>query len=187
MDKVTNIQFHLEGRRPLMFDRYAGDNKTALPVQEKLYLNADHHLTIPVINLFSMLVAENTKSVCRQFFGKNGKTIALGISSYCLIEPFELVICDDDGPVKFTGFNDKISVHKAVARVKGGIPNPKERPLLALPWSVKGTVQYTENPYCSYETLRDAFARGGALGLGTFRPFFGLYTLKVFERIDAAK
>lgn len=185
MENVIVIRFLLEGRRPLMFDRYAGDNKTSLPVNEKMYLDADRHLMLPAINLFSMLVAENTKSVCRQFFGKNGKTIALGISSYCVIDPFELPILDDKGPVTFTEFNQQISVHKAVARVKGGIPNPKERPCLALPWSVSGTVTYTENPYCSYETLRDAFARGGALGLGTFRPFFGLYTLKVFEPVKS--
>lgn len=183
MENVTVIRFLLVGRRPLMFDRYAGDNKTSLPPKEKLYLDEKRRLMLPAINLFSMLVAENTKSVCRQFFGKNGKTIALGISSYCVIDPFELPINDAKGHITFTDFNDQIYVHKAVAKLKGGIPNPKERPCLALPWSIEGTVTYTENPYCSYETLRDAFSRGGALGLGTFRPFFGLYTLAAFEPV----
>ena len=54
-----------------MFDRYAGDNSTQLPVAEKMYLDSQRRLTLPAVNLFSMLCAENTKSVCRQFFGKN--------------------------------------------------------------------------------------------------------------------
>lgn len=185
MAKVIVTQFHLVGRRPLMFDRYAGDNKTSLPVAEKMYLDENQCLILPAINLFSMLVAENTKSVCKLFFGKGGKTIGLGISSFCSIEPYDLPICDDKGPIKFTGFNSQISVVKHVARLKGGVPNPKERPVLALPWSIKGTVTYTENPYCPYATLRDAFAKGGIIGLGTFRPYFGLYTLEQFEAIES--
>lgn len=173
----TNINVRLQGLRPLMFDRYAGDNNTQLPVAEKMYLNPSAGLIMPALNLFSLLVAENTKSVCRQFFGKNGKTIALGISSYTGISPFEIPICDDNGPVTFRGWNEQIFVHKAVARVKGGIPNPKERPVLALPWHVDFTVEYIENKFATLENLRQAFDMGGTMGLGTFRPFFGRYEL----------
>jgi len=178
-EKIIRVQ--LQGIRPLMFDRYAGDNTTQLPVGEKFYLDAQRRLTIPVINLYSLLCAENTKSVCRQFFGKSGKTIALGIASYTTIEPFEILIQDGNGAVVFDGFNDQIVVHKSVARVKGGTPNAKERPLLRLPWSVEFTVQYVANKYCTLENLRQAFAMGGTIGLGTFRPFFGLYELVKFD------
>ena len=61
----------LKGLRSLMFDRYAGDNNTQLPVAEKMYLGKDGALMMPALNILSLLVAENTKSVCRQFFGKN--------------------------------------------------------------------------------------------------------------------
>lgn len=170
-----SIHVRLEGLRPLMFDRYAGDNNTQLPTADRMYLDDQARLTIPVLNLFSLLAAENTKSVCRQFFGKNGKTIALGISSYVTIEPFDILLHDDTGPIVFTGWNGQISVHKAVARLKNGIPNPKERPVVALPWHVMFTVAYSENRYCTLENLRQAFDWGGTLGLGTFRPFFGRY------------
>lgn len=181
MQGKCNIHVQLEGLRPLMFDRYAGDNSTQLPVAEKMYLTPDGTLTLPALNILSLLVAENTKSVCRQFFGKNGKTIALGISSYTAINPFEILICDDNGPIQYTGFGKQISVHKAVARVKGGIPNPKERPVLALPWRMDFDVEYVENKQCTLENLRQAFDMGGILGVGTFRPVFGRYQLSRWD------
>jgi len=181
---TSRIQIRLEGLRPLMFDRYAGDNQTKLPVAEKMYLDPAGHLTMPAINLYSLLCAENTKSVCRQFFGKAGKTIALGISSYTTIEPFDIPICDEDGPIKYTGFGKRIYVHTSVARVKGGIPNPKERPTLSLPWFVEFEMHYSENKYCTFENLRQALSMGGTLGLGTFRPFFGRYEMTRFELLS---
>jgi len=164
-----------------MFDRYAGDNNTQLPVAEKLYLDADQRLILPVVNLFSLLCAENTKSVCRHLFGKQGKTIGLGIASFVNIEPFEIPILDDKGEIVFKGFDDQIRVHKCVARLAKGIPNPKERPLLDLPWYVDFEIEYTENQYCTLENLKQAVQSGGTLGLGTFRPFFGRYDIAVWK------
>lgn len=180
-EKIINVE--LKGLRPLMFDRYAGDNSTQLPIAEKVYLDGQGRLTIPSVNLYSLLCAENSKSVCRQFFGKAGKTIALGIASYTTIEPFDIPILDgNENPITWSGkFNGQIYVHKSVARVKGGIPNPKERPTLALPWSICFEVRYIDNKYCTMENLRQAFSMGGTLGLGTFRPFFGRYELMRFE------
>lgn len=176
MDAKT-IHCQLEGLRPLMFDRYAGDNSTSLPVEEKMYLDSDLHLILPAVNLFSLLASENGKSVCRQFFGKAGKTIALGIASYVSIDPFEIPIQDEAGPIKFSGFNGQIEVHRSVARLAKGIPNPKVRPMLNLPWSVAFDITYQDNKYCTLENLRQAFIMGGTLGLGTFRPFFGRYQI----------
>lgn len=163
----------------MMFDRYSGDNSTALPASEKMYLTPDRLLTMPAINLYSMLCSENN-SVIKTFFGKQGRTIGLGIKSYTSIEPFDIPILDDAGQVKFDGFGGQITLHKATARVKKGplfVPQPKERPLLSLPWAVEFTVTYYENKYCTLENLRQAFQFGGILGLGTFRPFFGRYDL----------
>ena len=60
------------GTKDIMFDRYAGDNATQLPPEQKMYLTEDRHLILPAVNVFSLLSAENSKSVCRQFFGKAG-------------------------------------------------------------------------------------------------------------------
>ena len=178
---AISISCKLIGVRPLMFDRYAGDNSTQLPVAEKMYLDSERRLTLPAVNLFSMLCAENTKSVCRQFFGKNGKTIGLGMASYVTIAPFEIPICDDDGPIVFKGFNEQVYEHRTVARLAKGVPNPKHRPVVAMPWNLQFTLQYIENKYCSLENLRQALTMGGMLGVGTFRPFFGRYEVEQFK------
>jgi hypothetical protein len=176
-----SIQIQLTGLRPLMFDRYAGDNNTKLQPHELMYLDSAMRLTIPAINLYSMLCAENTKSVCRQFFGKAGKTIALGIAGYTSIDPFEILLQDEHGPITFSEFGSQVYVHRSVARLNKGIPNPKARPTLALPWHLDFTVKYSDNKYCTIENLRQAFQMGGSLGLGTFRPFFGTYELTGWE------
>ena len=175
-----SITVELTGLRPLMFDRYSGDNSTSLPVNEKMYLEGTQ-LTIPAINIYSLLCAENTKSVCRQFMGRAGKTIGLGISSYTTIDPFNIPILADGKIINFTGFNDQIYVHKTVARLAKGIPNPKERPTLTLPWCITFTMSYIDNKFCTLENLRQVITLGGTLGLGTFRPFFGRYELTQFE------
>lgn len=165
-----------------MFARYAGDNNTTLAPEEKMYLSQESVLTIPAINLYSLLCAENTKSVCRQFFGRAGKGIALGIASYTTINPFEIELRDDAAPIRFTGWNDQIYISRHVARLKGGIPNPQVRPTLALPWCLDFDVTYIDNKECTLENLKQAFMMGGTLGLGTFRPYYGSYTMTAFDK-----
>ena len=181
MNNNKQIHIQLTGLRPLMFDRYAGDNNTKLQPHEMMYLDSKQRLTMPAINLYSMLCAENTKSVCRQFMGKAGKTIALGIAGYTSIDPFEIPIYDDNGQVTFIGYNEQIYVHKSVARLKGGIPNAKSRPTLALPWRIEFDVTYIDNKYCTLENLRQSFQMAGSLGLGTFRPFFGTFEMTEWD------
>ncbi len=171
-----NIKVELTGVRPIMFDRYAGDNNTQLPPEEKMYLDARRGLTIPAINVFSLLAAENTKSVCRQFFGRSGKTIALGISSYSTILEMEIPLMDDQGQIMWTGeWTDQVQHVKHVARLAKGIPNPKDRPVVQPPWHLDFTVQYIDNQICTLDNLQQAYEMGGTLGLGTFRPYFGRY------------
>src|SRR5713226_2556754 len=108
--KSKSIHVQLQGIRPLMFDRYPGDNKTKLPPEELMYLDHNQHLILPSLNVSSLLTAENSKSVCRTFFGKAGKEVWLGISSYVFITPFEIPIHDGEQPIIFTGFNEQIYV-----------------------------------------------------------------------------
>ena len=183
--ETIKINVLISGLRPMMFDRYAGDNNTQLPSSEKMYLDSQRRLIIPSLNLYSLLAAENTKSVCRQFFGKQGRTIALGISAYTDITPYEILIEDNNGPIIFSGFSEQIQIHKSVARLAKGIPNPKERPILALPWHMSFTVVYQENRQCTLENLRQAFQMGGTLGIGTFRPYFGRYQLVKWDEEQA--
>ena len=181
----TRIHCRLDGVRPLMMDKYAGDNNTSLPVAEKMYLDENRHLVIPTANLFSLLCAENTKSVCKQFLGKEGKTIGMGVKSGLIIPLAQIpVLGEDDKPIIFSGFDDKkFSVHKIVARLNKGVPNPKERPVIALPWALEFDIEYYENTDCTLGNLRQVFDYGGKVGIGTFRPFFGMYQLTKWEEI----
>lgn len=180
---TVKIRVQLSGLRPMMFDRYSGDNNTQLPVAEKMYLTSERALVLPALNIYGLLVSED-KSVAKQFFGKQARTIQLGIKSYTTIEPFEIPIQDDDGPIVFDNFNEQIQRHYATARVRKGmlsIPQAKERPLLSLPWHLNFQVLYQENRHCTLENLRQCFEYGGIIGLGTFRPFFGRYELTTWD------
>lgn len=179
--KTATINVEFTGVRPMMFNRYAGDNNTQLPAEDKMYLTADRCLMLPAINLFSLLAAENTKSVCRQFFGKGGRSIGLGIAAFVNIEPFDIPIMSNGKEVRFVGWNDQIEKCFHVGRLSKGVPNPVYRPKLNLPWNISFQVSYIENKQCTIENLRSAFSMGGILGIGSFRPYFGRYELTKWD------
>lgn len=182
IDKFTVT---LRGIRPILFDRYAGDNDTKLKAVEKFYLNPLGHVVLPVLNVFSLLTAQNTDSVAARFYGKKRRDIALGVNAFCNITPagveseemIDAPIFDPDGN-PFLVTDSRIQVLQHVARVKkagAAIPNPKERPMLPTGWNVKLDFALTENSFVTKTTLRNMIEQGGILGLGTFRPIFGRY------------
>lgn len=181
--EAKKIDVRFEGTRPVMFDRYAGDNKTQLPAHEKMYLDAKGGLVVPALNLFSMLIAENTKSVCRQLLGRNGKTIGLGIGGNLEIQPYDIPLLGaKDKQLRWAGeWGGQITVRQDVARVPGGIPNKKERPVVSLPWALEFTGEWVENDDVSIDLLRQTFDLARKIGLGTFRPFFGGFRIARFE------
>jgi hypothetical protein len=176
----------LTGIRPIMFDRYAGDNKTKLSVLDKLYLNEANECTLPVLNIISLLSAQNTPSVAKRFYGKAARDMALGVQAFVAIEavgtdPLAATIYDADGKA-YTSKDERIRVMHHVARVDKGIPNPKERPMIPTGWRVSFLFEYQHNNFLSIEGLRTMIEQGGTLGLGTFRPIFGRYTVE-FQKI----
>jgi len=72
-----------------------------------------------------------------------------------------------------------------VARVKKGnlsVPNPKERPVLSLPWNIEFDMTLLETNELSENVLRKLFEVGGlAIGLGTFRGVFGKFVVDKWE------
>jgi len=175
----TSLIATLQGTRPILFDRYGGDNKTKLDTLDKGYRNEAGEYGIPVLNVFSMLSAQNTPSVAKRFYGKQGREVALGVQSFCNIEaigddPLFAVIKASDGTTYMTG-DPRIKVVNHVARLDKGVPNPKERPMLPTGWSVQFRFDLQENQMLNEATLRRMIEQGGILGLGTFRPIFGRY------------
>lgn len=180
--KTTTLTATLRGIRPIMFDRYAGDNKTKLPVMEKFYTTASGHLVIPCLNFYSLLAAQNTPSVAKRFYGKQARDVALGVMSFVSIEatgddPFHAQIFDAEGK-PYTLQDPRIEVLQHVARVKDGVPNPKERPMLPTGWQIKIQLTHQENTLLTADCLKTMLDQGGILGIGTFRPIFGRYTVE---------
>jgi hypothetical protein len=180
--KTTILTATLRGIRPILFDRYAGDNKTKLPVMDKFYVTGSGHLVIPVLNVYSLLAAQNTPSVAKRFYGKQARDVALGVMSFVSIEatgddPLHAQITDaDNNP--YTLQDSRIEVLQHVARVKDGVPNPKERPMLPTGWKVTLRFEHQENTLLALPCLQTMVEQGGILGLGTFRPIFGRYSVE---------
>lgn len=179
---ITNTAT-LRGIRPIMFDRYGGDNKTKLDTLDKGYRNAKGEYGIPALNIYSMLAAQNTPSVAKRFYGKQARDVALGVMSFVNIEavdgddPMHAPLLDADGGT-FTSDDPRIKVWNHVARLDKGIPNPKERPGIPTPWLVRFKFELQPNQILNEATLKKMVEQGGILGLGTFRPIFGRYTVE---------
>ena len=183
---MIKISVELTGTRPLMFDRYAGDNATKLKPEDKFYLSDGGALILPALNIYSLLTAENTPSVPRVFGGKAGKTVASGIKANVSIEPMDIpILGEEDAPLVWRGeWKKPFTRHLTVARVPKGIPNPKDRPMLDMPWKLRFTLDYRPNKECSLPTLLQYVEDGGRLGLGTYRPFFGQYEVSSWEEMN---
>jgi hypothetical protein len=179
----TVVTATLRGIRPILFDRYGGDNKTKLDNLDKGYRNEKGEYLIPVLNVFSMLSAQNTPSVAKRFYGKQGREVALGVQSFVNIEaaesddPMFAPIRDKDGKI-YTDKDKRVQVVAHVARLKDGIPNPKERPMIPSGWVVVFRFELQENNILNLATLKKMVEQGGILGLGTFRPIFGRFSVE---------
>lgn len=186
---ITERKVKLVGRTDIMFDRYAGDNKTQLPPESKMYFLPDNRtLCLPSLNLLSFLSAKNTTSVAKLVGGKAYKATADAMLSYVTINPTAIPLTRNGVPIVFDGFingrDDRagVYIHRAVARLDKGIPNPKERPTIELPWELEFSLCLLKNDTVDETLLQTAFIKGGiALGLGTFRGLFGKFRVEVWE------
>jgi hypothetical protein len=185
---VTKLTAKLVGIRPIMFDRYAGNNTTKLKALDKMNLDAAGGVVLPVLNVFSMLTAQNTDSVASRFYGKQRRDVALGVNAFCAIAPhgietediMDAPILDADGK-QYMQDDPRITIQFHVARVKkagAAIPNPKERPMIPTGWNVTFDLYLTGNDFVDSKLLQRMIEQGGILGLGTFRPIFGRYRVE---------
>ena len=189
--ELVSRQVVLRGLTEIMFDRYAGDNKTKLSWDQKIYLiPGTQILALPAININSFLSAHNTNSAPKRLRDKRQYK---DIANACL--SFVQIVGDDKHPsfIQFwrdgkqieTGTfgedRDKLSglyLHRSVARLDKGIPNPKERPVLPLEWSLKFTLSILPNQEIKEQEIKNLFTEGGlAIGLGTFRGVFGKFCI----------
>jgi hypothetical protein len=183
----------LRGLRPVMFDRYPGDNTTALEPWQKLYLGGEMGRTIclPSANIMSFLSASNTASAPKMVMDKRKyKDFAAACGAYVLVDPMMIPFTRDGQPIEFgmlDGDTDKTSgiyIDRRVARLKDGIPNPKVRPVLPLPWALTFKLTLLVNKVVQETLLMNVMAEGLlSLGLGTYRGQFGKCEIEKWEPI----
>jgi len=180
------------GISDIMFDRYAGDNKTDLLPEQKMYFAEDGKtLVLPSTNIMSLLSAQNTPSAPKRFLDtRKYKAVAQAILSYVSIQPSQIPILRKGKPIKFNGFeNDldkqaQVYIHRTVARLDKGIPNPKARPTVSVPWGLEFELIYFPNDEFNETLLFDLLSRGLlAIGLGTFRGVYGKCVIDSKEKL----
>jgi hypothetical protein len=196
INKATEIirrKVELCGITDLMFDRYAGDNDTKLECWQKLYFLPGNSktITIPALNIMSFLSAHNTNSAPKRLRDKRKfKDICNACLSFVQISPAYIPILRNGKPIEFGKFEgdfdlkSKIYIHRSVARLDKGIPNPKERPTLPTPWSIEFELSLFPNREIKEQEILNLFEEGGrALGIGTFRGVFGKFYVNKWDSI----
>jgi hypothetical protein len=139
---------------------------------------------LPALNIQSFLCAENTKSAVKSLYdSREYKKVAQAVLGFVVIEPFELLFIRDGKPIIFEGFNKNgITVVEHVARLAKGVPNPKERPMLDLPWQLQFNLTIYKNDDIDETGIRLLFEKGGLLlGLGTYRGVFGKFLVEEWK------
>ncbi len=173
----------LRGLTPIMFDRYPGDNDTKLEPWQKLYFPPDGTkiISLPATNLISALSAQNTDSWPKRLLDpRKYKAFCFACSAYLTFAPDFIPFTREGRPIVFgrlVGDRDPESgvyIRRDTARLEKGIPNPKVRPVLPLPWEMEFTLTLWPNSALQEAQLMNIFSQGLlAFGLGTWRGQFG--------------
>ncbi len=186
-EKVCRI-VKIQGLTPIMFDRYPGDNDTKLEPWQKLYFAEDAKtLILPAANIASFLSAKNTDSAPKRLLdSRKYKAFTEACASYVMISPERIPFTRDGEPIVFGKFDAKtvdgelldslsgVFVKHDVARLEKGIPNPKVRPVLPMPWALEFELTLWPNRQIQEQQLMNVFTEGLiAVGLGTWRGRYG--------------
>ena len=184
----------LRGIQPIMFDRYPGDNDTKLEPWQKLYLKGLDNpvIGLPSLNIMSFLSAQNTQSAPKRLLDpRKYRRMADACRSFVMIEPDFIPFLRDGKPItlgsKLENPPDPTSgvwIDRAVARLKDGIPNPKVRPVLPLPWELEFHLTLFQNREIQETQVSNIMRDGGiALGFATWRGVFGKFDIAVWEDV----
>ena len=178
----------LVGLTDIMFDRYPGDNNTQLEPWQKLYLEPGNTKVIglPTLNIMSFLSAHNTNSAPKRLRDKRKfKDLANAMLSFVMIRQTWIPFLRNGKPIvfgKLEGDRDPksgIYIHRTVARLDKGIPNPKARPTLPIEWALEFELQLFPNREVKEQDIANLFEEGGrALGFGTFRGVYGKFRVE---------
>ena len=186
----SRFRVRLQGIKPILFDRYAGNNTTNLPPEQKMYVSPRGVVCLPVINIYAALATESPTSAVKMEFGKQAKKVAIGVQAFLGFDVTEVPFTDDAGEeIVFSKFDgERFKVLNHVAKVKKGslsVPLAKERPCMAPPWNLRFECTLNQNQYCTDNDLRALFTRAQIMGFGTFRPQFGGFRLLGWDKLES--
>ncbi len=185
----------IRGLTDIGFDRYPGDNDTKLEAWQKLYLGGETGRTVclPSENIMSFLSAQNTDSAPKRILdSRKYKAFAQACGSFVLISPGMIPFVRDGAPIelgKFSGNKDGdldresgVYIKSHVARLEKGVPNPKLRPFLPLPWELHFQLSLYPNDVLQEQQLLNVVNKGlFCIGLGTFRGRYGKAEISMWE------
>jgi hypothetical protein len=190
-------QVRIRGLTDIMFDRYPGDNDTKLEPWQKLYLGGETGRTVclPSVNVMSFLSAQNTDSAPKRLLdSRKYKQFCFACGSFVTVGPRMIPFVRDDQPIVFGRIDGRtedglacdtstgIYIKHDVARLEKGIPNPKVRPVLPMPWELAFTLTLLPNKTLQEQQLLNIFTEGLlCLGLGTFRGQYGKAEVVLWE------
>jgi hypothetical protein len=179
------------GMMDIMFDRYAGDNNTKLEPWQRLYFAPGDSKVIglPAKNIMSFLSAHNTNSAPKRLRdARKFKKIADACLSFISIAPMFIPLMRGEGPIVFGQLDHDVDAKSGVyiaydtGRLDKGIPNPKVRPVLPLPWALEFTLTLFPNHEIQEQEVLNLFEEGGrAIGLGTYRGLYGKFYVETWE------
>lgn len=191
--EITKFRVQLTGLTDIMFDRYPGDNSTKLEPYQKFYFAPGNSkiIGIPAINLLSALSSHNTNSFPKRLRDKRKfKDLCNACLSFVSISPHFIPLLRKDKPIVFGQFEedvDKLSgayIHRSVARLDKGIPNPKIRPTIPCPWSIEFELSLFPNKEISIQEVQNLIQDGGqAMGIGTYRGVFGKFYISKWDKV----
>ena len=128
-----------------------------------------------------MLFRSEYKGICNAILSFVNFTSSSG-------DPEVIEFTRNGKPIQVGTFTDRVDeksgiyLHRAVARLDKGIPNPKERPVLPLPWSLEFDMTIYPNKEIKEQEIKNLLTEGGmAIGLGTFRGVFGKFEVTRWE------
>lgn len=185
---IVTRNIKLVGLTDIMFDRYPGDNDTKLEPHQKFYLEpgGSRVIGLPSLNIMSFLSAHNTNSAPKRLRDKRKyKDLANAMLSFVAIREQFIPLMRAGKPIvlgKFDGDKDQLSgsyIHRSVARLDKGIPNPKVRPVVPVDWGLEFTMEIFPNREIKEQDILNLIEEGGrAIGLGTFRGVFGKFKVE---------
>jgi len=108
-DKATK-KVVLRGIRPIMFDRYAGDNNTELTVEQRMYYAPDGEtIVLPSQNILAALASNLYKCATKIKYGKQHGEKTDAIQGFVDIDPVKIPFLRDGKPIKFIGVGEKLN------------------------------------------------------------------------------